>query len=65
MARIFVLALLLTLTAADAFAAKPGMSWRDIVQVRKVYSPIISDETAPSTVDHALRWRSPNSGPMA
>ncbi|RKZ15141.1 hypothetical protein DRQ53_09780, partial [bacterium] len=32
------------LPAAQALAAKPGMGWRDLVQVRKVESPVISDD---------------------
>lgn len=38
------LALLLLVVAADAVAGKPGMTWRDLVQVRKVETPILSDD---------------------
>jgi dipeptidyl aminopeptidase/acylaminoacyl peptidase len=44
MARILFAILLLTFASAEVLAAKPGLGWRDLVQVRKVFSPIISDD---------------------
>jgi dipeptidyl aminopeptidase/acylaminoacyl peptidase len=40
---VVTIVLLLTISGSAA-AAKPGMTWRDLVQVRKVVSPIISDD---------------------
>jgi len=40
---VFAFVLLLTISGS-AVAEKPGMTWRDLVQVRKVFSPIISDD---------------------
>ena len=44
MARILPLLLLLLLASTDAIGARPGITWRDLVQVRKVFSPIIADD---------------------
>jgi dipeptidyl aminopeptidase/acylaminoacyl peptidase len=44
MARSVFLLILLLSVAGESLAARPGLTWRDLVQVRKVHSPIISDD---------------------